>query len=398
MNRKKTLLLSLIILLVGGGITAIIFSTEPTATRAGATKETAMLVEVIDAEKGNFTPTVTALGAVEAAEDIILSPRVGGEIVERASDFTPGGFVSKGDELLKIDPADYRNILNQRQSELQQAEADYEIELGRQSIAQQDYEMLDDTLSNENRALVLRQPQLNAARSRVESARAAVEQAQLDLERATIRAPFDAYIISRNANLGSQVAIGDELGRLVGLDTYWVEATIPLSKLKWLTIPINGTTGSDVTIRNRTGWMPGDTRTGRLYRLIGSLEDQTRLARVLITVSDPLSYLDENRGKPQLMIGSYVEAEIQASELEDVVRLSRDYIRNNDTVWIMENSELKIRDVSILFEDSGYAYITEGVDEGDQIITTNLATVVEGTPVRLDGEDAAAANSETAGD
>jgi RND family efflux transporter MFP subunit len=390
MDRKKTLLLSLVILLAGGGITTIIFSTEPTATRAGATKETAMLVEVIDAEKGSFAPTITALGSVEAAEDIILSPRVSGEIIERSPEFTPGGFVNKGDELLKIDPADYRNILNQRLSELQQAEADYEIELGRQSIAQQDYEMLDDTLSNENRALVLRQPQLNAARSRVESARAAVEQAQLDLDRTTIRAPFDAYIISRNTNLGSQVAVGDELGRLVGLDTYWVEATIPLSKLKWLSIPINGTTGSEVTIRNRTAWMPGDSRTGRLYRLIGSLEDQTRLARVLITVSDPLAYQEENRGKPQLMIGSYVEAEIQASELEDVIRLSRDYVRNNDTVWVMENSELKIRDVSILFEDGEYAYITEGVDEGEKIITTNLATIVEGTPVRLESEEKSA--------
>jgi len=104
MDRKKTLLLSFIILLAGAGITAIIFSTEPTATREGATKQTAMLVEIIDAEKGNFTPTVTALGTVEAAEDIILSPRVSGEIIQRSPDFTPGGFVNKGDELLKIDP------------------------------------------------------------------------------------------------------------------------------------------------------------------------------------------------------------------------------------------------------------------------------------------------------
>ena len=399
MDRKKTLLLSLVILLTGAGITAIIFSTEPTATREGATKETAMLVEVIDAEKGNFTPTVTALGTVEAAEDIILSPRLSGEIIERSPDFTPGGFVSQGDPLLKIDPSDYRNTLHQRQSELQQAEADFEIELGRQSIARQDYEMLNDTLSEENRALVLRQPQLNAARSQVESARAAVEQARLNLDRTTIKAPFDAYVISRTANLGSQVAVGDELGRLVGLDTYWVQATVPLSKLKWLSIPINGSTGSEVTIRNRTAWMPGEYRTGQLYRLIGSLEEQTRLARVLVTVSDPLSYREENRGKPQLMIGSYVEAEMEASELEEVVRVSRDFVRNNDTIWLMDgNSELQIKDVSILFEDSDYAYITEGLDEGDQIITTNLATVVEGTPVRLEGQNSQATAMETDGE
>lgn len=387
MTWKKTLLICLIILLAGGAVTYLIFSTEPTATRTGATKETAMLVDVIEVERDNFTPVITAMGTVEASQDITLSPRVSGEITQLADNFAPGGFVQKGEVLLQIDPADYRNILQQRRSELQQAESDLNIEMGRQNVAMQDYELLDDTLTDENRSLVLREPQLNAASAVVESARAALQQAELDLQRTTIRAPFDAYILARNTNVGSQVTPGDDLGRLVGLDTYWVTATLPQSSLRWITIPGNGEEGSEVMIRNRTAWNEGEHREGKIFRLIGALEDQTRMARVLITVPDPHGYRDENSDMPQLMIGSFVEARIQAEELENVVRLNRDYIRNNDTVWVMEDDVLRIRDVNVIFRDATYAYIATGLNGGEQVVTTNLTTVVEGSPLRLESSD-----------
>jgi multidrug efflux pump subunit AcrA (membrane-fusion protein) len=200
MSTRKTLLICLLILLVGGGTTAAIFMTEPTAERSGAVRETAMLVEVVGVEQGTFTPTIQAMGTVEPSQDIDLSPRVGGEILRVSEAFTPGGFARKGEVLLQLDPADYENALAQRKSALSQAEADLNIELGRQSVARQDFELLGDTIALENRSLVLREPQLDAARSHVAAARAAVEQAELELGRTTIRAPFDAHI--RLAMLG----------------------------------------------------------------------------------------------------------------------------------------------------------------------------------------------------
>lgn len=388
MSRKKTILISLGVLLAGAAIILLIFNTEPEATRSGATKESAMLVNTIQVERNNFTPTISAMGTVVPSQDIILSPRVSGEIIELSENFTPGGYVEQGEMLMQIDPADYRNTLQQRESELQQARTDLEIEMGRQNVARQDYEILDDSLTNENRALVLREPQLNAARSDVQSAEAAVEQAQLNLQRTTIRAPFDAYILSRNVNVGSQVASGDNLARLVGLETYWVEATVPLSSLRWIDIPQNGDTGSDVIIRNRTVWDEGESRKGSIFRLVGTLTDQTRLARVLVEVPDPHGYLQENTDQPRLMIGSFVEANIQAQELENVVRLSRDYVRQNDTIWVNENDTLRIRTADILFRDANYAYITDGLEDGEQVVTTNLTTVVDGSPLRLEGADA----------
>ncbi|MFB6272954.1 MAG: efflux RND transporter periplasmic adaptor subunit [Salinibacter sp.] len=381
---KTTLLVSFVILAAGAGVTTLIFFTEPTAQRSGATRETAMLVDVKPVARATVRPTIEAMGTVRPAQDIVLSPRVSGRVLRRGEGFTPGGYVEEGDTLLQIDPSDYRNTLQQRRSELRQAKADLKLEMGRQDVAQQDYQLLGDTLSGANKALVLRTPQLKSARSAVESARAAVEQARLDLQRTTITAPFDAHILSRNVNVGSKVAPGDELGRLVGLDTYWVEATVPVSKLRWLRIPDDGTRGSPVQVRNRTAWPEGTSRTGYVHKLLGALEDQTRLARVLISVPDPHARTADDSDQPRLMIGAYVEARIQAEALENVVRLNRDYVRENETVWVMEHQKLEIRDVHVAVRDPTYAYIDEGLAEGDSVVTTNLATVRDGAPLRLE--------------
>ncbi len=386
MNWRKTLLICFIILIAGGGLTALIFSTEPTATRSGATQETAMLVDVIEVRHGNFQPTIQAMGTVIPSQDIMLSPRVSGQIIERAEEFTPGGHVEKGDMLLQIDPADYKNTLQQRKGDLQQAMADLNLEMGRQEAAKKEYQLYGDTLSGQNKARVLRQPQLESARASVESAQAAVEAAELNLERTTIRAPFDAHILSRNVNVGSQVAPGNTLGRLVGLETYWIEATIPLSKLRWLNISEgNSSQGSEVRIRNRTAWQDGEFRTGSLFKMVGTLEEQTRMARVLITVPDPLAYRDENSGAPSMMIGSFVETSIKAVELEDVIRLNRDYVRQDETVWVMEDGKLRIHEVDIVMQDANYAYISDGLSENARVVTTNLSTVTDGAGLRLEG-------------
>src|SRR5210317_1825007 len=250
-----------------------------------------MLVEVTRGERGTFQPEILVMGTVRPEKEIVLSPRVGGEIVSIPQSFTPGGFVDAGEVLLQIDPADYEVVLLQRKSELLQASADLELELGRQDLAQKDYTELEGTISSEYKSLVLRRPQLNTARSRVEAAEAAVRKAELDLERTRIRAPFAAHIISREANVGSQVSPSESLGKLVGIEHYWVEAAVPVSNLQW--IDFSGQTGvsnSNVRIRNRGAWSEGNYRVGSVHRLIGELESQTRLARVLLTVSDPLSH------------------------------------------------------------------------------------------------------------
>ncbi len=361
-----------------------VFATEPTAKRAAASKLTPMLVEVVAAERGTFRPEIVAMGTVEPAEDIVLRPRVGGQIVERAPEFTPGGVVTAGQMLVRIDPADFENVLQQRRSDLSQAIADLKLEMGRQSVAQLDYELLGEDLAARNEALVLREPQLQAAQSRVAAAEAAVKQAELDLDRASVTAPFSAQVISREVNVGSQVDVGDPLGRLVGLDAYWIVATVPRDRLRWIEFPDAPGQARRARRDPRSGRLDRrrDPR-GAVYSHIAALDDETRLARVLVTVPDPLGRRPGAPDEPPLVIGAYVEARIGAREVADVVRLELDLVRQGDTVWVMEGDSLRIPDVEIVLRDARYAYVSAGLEAGDRIVTTDLATVAEGAPLRL---------------
>lgn len=384
MNWKKTLLICLVILIIAALTVGAIFLTEPTAQRSSASKQTAMLVEVTGVELGDFRPTIVAMGTVMAEQEIMLSPRVSGEIVSVSPAFTPGGFVEEGDVLLQIDPADYEAVLLQRQSELRQRAADLELEQGRQDLAKRDYEQLKGTISDEYETLVLRAPQFDIAQAAVQSAQAAVQRAQLDLERTRLQAPFDAHVLSREAHVGSQVSPGQSIGQLVGIASYWVETSVPMASLRWIEFPNEaGAPGSAGQVRNRAAWPEGTFREGQVHRLIGALEAETRLARVLLTVQDPLSRNPESAELPPLMVGSFVEVRIEGKPIENVIRMDRDYLRQNDTVWINENMLLQIRELDIVFVDEDYVYVRDGLKEGDQVVTTNLATVVEGASLRL---------------
>ena len=387
MSTKKIVLICIGIIVLAVVVTSFIFLSEPTAQRDGATREMAMLVNVTTAEAGNFSPSLMATGIVEPVEDVIISARVGGEVTRRSPDFVPGGNVKKGEMLLQIDPADYRNNLELRQSELLQAQTELEVEMGRQEVAQQDLELVGDhSLTPQEQSLVLRQPQLNAVKARIKAAQAAVDQARLDLARSTVRAPFDAHIISQNVTTGSQVAPGENLGRLVGTEKYRVIVSLPISRLQWLTFPESEQEkGSLVKIRNTSAWPQNSFRTGYLDSQVGALESETRMARILVEVEDPLAQ-NSAKGKPELIIGTFVEVLVEGNEIQDVVRLNRDHLRENNQVWVMQEGKLSIREVDVLLTDNQYVYISKGLEAGEKVVTTNLSTVAEGIALRTESD------------
>ena len=367
--------------ILGGAAAAIYYinTTEPVATQVKSVRKSAALVETTTAERGDYSPQIEVLGTVQAASEVLLSPRVSGQVSSLSQKFVPGGTVNAGDVLVQIDPTDFKNTLSIRKSELEQVEASLQIEEGRQLLAQQELELLQDTIKDLNRSLVLREPQIASIRAEVNAAKAEVQRAQIDLERTEVKAPFDAQILNRSVNVGSQVSPGDELARLVGLDEYWVMASVPLRSLRWVEFPEIDGQGSEVILRDSDTWLPGTERTAVVSRLIGTLDDQTRLARVLIPVADPLG---RESDVPPLVLDTLIETQIVGRPLEDVVRIEREYVRDKDTVWVMKDSKLEIRSVEIVFRDAQYAYISSGLENDDEVVTTNLATVASGIPLR----------------
>ncbi len=368
----------------------VINETEPVAEPMSAVRKSAALVETLVVQRDSYRPQLVVLGTVTAAQDITLSPRVRGQVSEISSTFVPGQTVKQGDLLLKVDAADFENALAIRQSELEQTQASLKIEEGRKDLAEKELALLEDTLKATNRDLVLRVPQIASIRAEIKAAEAAVEQAKLDLKRTEIIAPFDAQILRRSVNVGSQVGPGDELARLVGVDEYWIMATVPVRSLRWMQFQEADGVSSTVTLRNPGVWPADSTREGKVSRMIGTLDPETRLAQVLITVSDPLAR--EHEG-PSLILDTLIETEIEGRPIDNVIRLSRDYLRSRDTVWVMQDEKLEVRSPQIVFRDADYAYISEGLESGDEVVITNLSSAAPG--IGLKKVEVSAATQET---
>jgi hypothetical protein len=95
------------------------------------------------------------------------------------------------------------------------------------------------------------------------------------------------------------------------------------------------------------------------------------------------------------MIGTFVEVQIQAREIQDVIRLNRDHLRQGGTLWVMDEGKLNIRKVDILFQDAEYAYIKDGISDNEKVVTTDLATVVEGSDLRVEEDEPSQDTSQT---
>lgn len=358
--------------------------TRPIAQRRPPQRQ-ARLVTVETVQQQSRDALINAMGTVRAAVEITLTPEVTGIVTEIDPRVLPGGLVSAGQVLYRIDSRDYETIVQQRQSEVARAELALRLEMGNQTVAQQEYELLGDLIDAQDRELVLREPQLQEAKQSLAAARAAMAKAQLDVERCTIRAPFNAFIKAKHADPGARVSPTAPLAVLTGTDAYWVEALVPMDQLMWIQFPDGAMSdGSPVRIDNPAVWQQGQFRQGRVLRLMGQLEEAGRMAQVLVAVPDPLG-LQSDAAVPPLLIGSYVRAQIEGHPIPDVVVLPRAFLRDGGNVWVMnDNDQLEIRPVEIVFRGREAVYVSQGLSGGERVVSTDLAAPVDGMPLRLD--------------
>jgi hypothetical protein len=100
-------------------------------------------------------------------------------------------------------------------------------------------------------------------------------------------------------------------------------------------------------------------------------------------VDDPLG---QKSDVPPLILDTLIDAKIEGAAIDDVVRLERRLVHDRDTVWVMKDNELEIRETKIVFRDAQYAYLKEGLEDGDEVVTTTLATVANGVKLRKEDE------------
>lgn len=362
----------------------VLVATAPTASRKPPEK-TARLVTTEPLKAGDYTVSLLGYGVVEPEQQITLQARVSGTVQSIGSKFVPGASFKKGDVLVQLDNTDYRIELQTAQAALAQAQSTLTSELGNQVVAQSDFELLGLNVDERERALILRKPQLEAAKASVQSAQAGVERAKVNLERTVLRAPFDGVVVSREASVGAQVSATTALGVLASSQAYWINVAVPQADLKWIKFPEGKQAGSTVCVSDASSSEEGCHK-GTVLNLQTSVQDNGRQAQVLVEV--PRNNASDLQ---PLLLAQYVKVRFNGIELNNVFKLSPSSVHDSK-VWINDGGELDIRPVNIAFRSAEYVLIDGGLNDGENLVTSNLGSPVNRMAIRTN--EAAAPTAE----
>ena len=337
-------------------------------------------VDVVKAERGLFPVVVEALGQVRAREMVDLQPQVDGRIEWIDYTLGQGSTLKRNQPLARIEREPFQLAIQTARSTLAERRAELQQEEGQRLVAKEEYELLGSSVPEADRALVLREPQLAAAEARVDAAEAQLALAERDLRLTEIRAPFNALLVDRSVDVGDRVAPGTVMYQLAGADRFEIEVEIPASQLARL--------GSEqVKVRIQGSQWPADSsRQGEFVRLIPVLEEQGRLARLLVELEDPLAIRDPSQ--PQLLLNDLARVTVTSPAKRERVRVPLPAVQDGDQVWVVENGEVRIQPIEIAYLSGDSAVLAEGLNGGEILITTRLTTVVNGMKVRVVGPEA----------
>jgi Cu(I)/Ag(I) efflux system membrane fusion protein len=291
--------------------------------RTGAKSEPAVLRPI--------TPIVRAPGTIQEDERrvSVVALRFEG-FVESVADVTTGDHVHKGQPLMNVySPA------------LSSAAAEY--------------------LSAVNAGATGKE--LKGARRRLENL-ATPESAIRDLERTREialsipwPAPQDGEILQRNAINGMRAGPGDVLFRIADHRIVWIVIDVAERELAQVAL------GAKVTIRPRA--LPGRTFIGTVTLVYPHLNVQTRTARIRIEAPNPNETL-----RPEM----YVDAEIETGSPDPVLAVPASAVLDsgNRQAVLIDKGEgrFESREVKLGRRGGGYIEVTEGVREGEAVVTS----------------------------
>ena len=342
-------------------------------------------VQVVELETEDAPIVVETFGEVIPSRRVTMRPDVAGRVSVVASSLIPGGMVSEGDELFRMDDVMARLSVDESQAAFRAAEAEWKESVRRRDQARQ--LAREDVIPDTDLAALEASAVIQEAA--MERAKASAARAEETWRRHVVVAPFDAVIIAESVEVGEWVTPGADAVELVATDTFWVRASAPISELQW----IEDWTDIDAaaTVYLEAGVETASVRNGRVLRALGDLGREGRLARLLVAIEDPMGVRADRSGAP-FLLGSFVRIEIQAGLLSQVARVERNWLRERDQVWLVgADNRLNIRSARVRWRQGDVVYIDPVAEPGERLVVSSLRNALPEMAVEIQetyGEEA----------
>lgn len=261
---------------------------------------------------------------------------------------------------------------------LDQMTTKFEIEKSRVDAAKSQLEQAKQNLNlakaGTTQQLVSRD-EISSAAASVEQARANVNYIEVMLSYTTITASMDGYITKRNVEPGEIIAPGDKEPAIIITDNsvVYIEGEVSESDVFGIAM------GDEVTVILKA--LGNEEFQGRIQAIIPSADPMSRSFRVKAAVQNP-----QNRLKNGM--SALVKASVET--LTGIV-VPRHWLRQIEGEYyvttITDKNQASHQKVILSYLDENFALISEGINIGDEVISTGQEELKEGDPVEVKGSD-----------
>jgi RND family efflux transporter MFP subunit len=383
-TQKRILHIGITVVLLGLGVAGFLALTASKPQLKRTKPPTAMpMVRVFQIKTGPQSVTVRGEGTVRPLREIELVPQVNGKVVFASPVLVNGGEFNKGDTLLRIDPLDYQLAVTLAQARVKDSESRLRVAEEEAAASKEEWRLLykGKGVADENPpALVAKEPQLAAAKAKLAADRADLQKARLNLERTELKAPFNGRVSEESVDIGQYVSSAKPLATLFSTEAAEIVVPFDDEALFWFHVPGftpgNGV-GSPVKVLARIAGREL-TWSGEVVRAEGKLDGRTRMVQVVVRVQKPYAR------KPPLVAGLFVTVEIQGRTLENAAVIPRAALRDNNTVWVVNDAEqLVFRRVDVARLGTNQAILRSGLKDGAMVVISSLKVVTDGMKVRM---------------
>jgi HlyD family secretion protein len=422
-KRKKTLILvaiaAVLVLLV---LVAVFKKREPAIT-----------VQTDKVTRHDITELVVANGKIYPVVQVHISPEVSGEIIVLA--VKEGQFVHKGDLLLKILPDVYLAAVNQANANYESSLAGKTQAVANLEKAEADFtrnkELFDSKLLSESDYIGFKvardvaQAQVESADDLVNVAKASVDSAQDSLNKTTITSPMDGTVTTLNSQLGERVLgtvqnVGTDI--MIISDLSEMEARVDIGEMDVVLLQAGQKAKLEVdSFKDQkfdgtvTAVADSSKDLDSSSALSGSSSSSTSQAATQFQVR--IRIMDKEEFRPGMSVSAEIETRARTNVLAvPIASVTTRVIKANssmatggmgtnsvltnsiasadtdtnsfktgkkadeknkpvDVVFVVEGDHVKTVPVKIGISDDDFWEITDGLKEGDEVVTGNYNAI-----------------------
>lgn len=306
----------------------------------------------------NWTPHLRAIGFIEPIQGVMITNEVSGKIVK--INFVSGQQLKEGEPLVYLDAEVEKANLKASQGRLPSVERNYKrmVSLFKKgSVSQGD---------------------VDSAEADLLALQGQIESYQATISRRIIRAPFNGIAGLRNVFMGEYLKDGTDIVRLEDISRMQMRFTIPQNDLNKIYI------GQEMNIFV-------DAQADTSFRgTISAIEPAVNYQSGVIQVQADIPNLDH-----KLRSGMFAKANIILPTLEEQITIPEtaiNYTLYGETVYVISEKttqagatfkQVEQKIVKLGKSMDGNIHVLDGLEVGDQVVTSGQVRLSNGAHVRL---------------